>query len=73
MHGWDSAVSNVSGRRLHGLNSRPSKAGIFTLATVRKFDSRYEHGSFVNSKASRQALGPTHLAVEWVPRALSLG
>jgi hypothetical protein len=37
------------------------------------FDSRRELGIFHLSTASRTALGPTHLPIQWVPGALSLG
>jgi len=40
MRSWDGAVSNVSGRGLHGLDSIPSKEEMFILDTMPKFDSR---------------------------------
>jgi hypothetical protein len=37
------------------------------------FESRQGMGIFLFTTASRPALGPTQLFIEWVPGALSLG
>jgi hypothetical protein len=39
----------------------------------RGFESRQELGIFLFTTASRTALGPTQLPIQWVPAALSLG
>jgi hypothetical protein len=39
----------------------------------RGFESQQGQGIFLFTTASRTALGPTQLPIQWVPRALSLG
>jgi hypothetical protein len=44
-----------------------------TLTGVLGFDSRRGLGIFLFTTASRKALGPTRLPIQWIPGALSLG
>jgi hypothetical protein len=46
-------------------------ATVWTIGVL-EFDSRRGLGIFVFTTASRMALGPTQLRIQWVPGALSL-
>jgi hypothetical protein len=59
-----------------GYGSRRSRDSSITLGyglVDRGFESREKLGIFLFTTASRPALGPTHLPIQWVPEALFLG
>jgi hypothetical protein len=71
-----------SGRRLGEAQSRPGRGGqdknsqllpgFEPPIRVLGFDSRRGLGAFLFTTASRTALGPTQLPIQWVPVALYL-
>jgi hypothetical protein len=46
---------------------------LFHITRVPGFDFQWKLGIFLFTTATRMALGPTQLAIQWVPEAFSLG
>jgi hypothetical protein len=69
MRGAITPLSNTPSWNGAQLKHRDSFTFIFTFYGMgdRGFESRQRLGTFLFTTASRPALGPTHLPIQWVP------